>query len=109
MRMPADQREAHVVGHAVRLVDEAAGLHGAGGGHGPEPVDVVLDDEEAAGHGQGGEQVVVFRDGGGLGDIGVEARGEPGVFADDFAGGLDVGACGVLGVADAPGLGRGER
>lgn len=104
VRVAADEREAHGVGHAVGLVDEAAGAHGGRGRDGPQPVDVVLDDEEAARHGQRRQQVVVLGDAGRLGDVGVEARREPGVLADDLARRLDVGAGVVLRVADAPGL-----
>lgn len=104
VRVPADEREPHVVGHAVGLVDEAAGLHGARGRDGAEPVDVVLDDEETPGHRQRREEVVVLGHAARVVDVAVEARREPGVLPHDLARGLDVGAGGVLGVADAPGL-----
>lgn len=96
VRVVADEGEAHVVGHSVGLVDEPARLHRARGRDRSEPVNVVFNDKEAAGHDECGEQVVVFGNGGCCADVGVEAWGEPGILADDLAGCLDVGACGVL-------------
>lgn len=102
MAVAADEREAHVVGGADTLVDEAASLHAAGGGDGAEPVDVVLDDEQTAGGDEGSQHVVVLGHRARLGRVAVQALAEPHVLADDLAGRLDVGAAAALRVRDTP-------
>lgn len=102
--MAPDKREAHIVRHPVRLVNQAPGLHGPRRGNRSQPVNVVLEDEQPARDDEPGQEVVVLGDGRGRRDVAVEAWGEPGVLTYDFTGCLDVGACGMLGVGDAPGL-----
>lgn len=102
MVVATDEREAHVVGHAVSLVDLATSTHAAGGGDGAEPVDVVLKHGETTGHDHGREEVVILRDVGDGADVRVKVFGEPGLLANDLTGSLDVGARRLLLVRDAP-------
>jgi hypothetical protein len=92
----------HVRSDTQTLIDLAAGFHARSRAHWAEPVDVVLDDEEAARRDQGSEEMMVFGDGRGLARVGIELGREPCVLTNDLAGGLDVLALGLLGIADAP-------
>lgn len=102
MAMPTHEREAHVRRDAQALIDQPPGLHAPRGADGAEPVDVVLEREEAAGGDEGGEHVVVLGHGVGLGRVGVEVLAEPDVLAHDLPRRLDVLALAVLVVRDAP-------
>lgn len=96
MRVSCRDGHAHSVWHAGGGVDGLAGLHAGGDGNGAEPVDVVIDDHEAAGVDEAGELVVVEGEGGCFCGEGVECCAEPDVFADDFGGGLNICAGGFL-------------
>ena len=100
--MVARASEAHVVWHTESLVDEATSLHTSSSRNGTEPINLVLDDQQATRSNHTSELMMVGSEGVGLGAEGVEPRGEPDVFADDLAGGLDVLPLGLLRVGDAP-------
>lgn len=102
MVVAADEGEAHVVGDAGTLVDEAAGLHAARRGDGAEPVDVVLGDEETAGRDEGRQHVVVDGHGRHGAHVRVQTLAEPHVLGDDLVRRLDVLALALLRVRDAP-------
>lgn len=103
--MSPHQREAHIVRHAVRLVDLPCGLHAARRRDRAQPVDVVLHDEQAARHDQGGKHVVVLGHRRRRAGVRVQAGREPDVLADNLARRLDVGPGPALRVADAPARG----
>lgn len=102
--MAADKREAHVRGHAIRLVNDPSCLHGSSGGYRAEPVNVILNDKQTSRNGHGRQKVVVLRHSRCRLGVCVKTRREPDILAHDLACCLDVGAGLLLCVADAPAL-----
>lgn len=102
--MAADEREAHVCGHAIRLVDDPSCLHSSSCGDGAKPVNVVLDDEQASRNGHGCQEVMVLGNSRRRFGILVQARREPDIFAYDLACCLDVRARVLLLITNAPAL-----
>lgn len=100
--MPANQREPHRVWRTRGLVNEPPHLHAPRRAHRPQPVDVVLDDEQAARRHQRGQQVVVLGQIRHAAHVLLERLREPHVLRDDLRCRLDVLARRFLLVRDAP-------
>src|SRR5499427_5940247 len=102
MIVTADQRESHLVGNAKRLPDQMRRHRIVGGAHRPQPIDVVLDDQERTRRHQPFDHVMIEGKPRGGGVELVERRRKPYIFAGDLAQRLNVRPGVVLSVGNPP-------